>query len=196
MGLVTFPILSLSNLFADSAVIAKGAVAMNGKQYVILSVSGPPRRDSPWLTIGESWESHKIIGFAENLSSVKLADKSGHITNAPIVSKPIHYLKENSHPKEKLIPLEQLDWAWINSDENEMRNTIVNLPLEITILWLHLDPDDRIKLQNYYRLRGVELGVAFNKNGKRIHVTQERIRDPNQLPSDKNSVAPPKRLTQ
>jgi len=136
------------------------------------------------------------VGFAENLLSVKLADESGNITEAPIVSKPIHYLKESKLPTEKLMPLEQLDWAWINSDENEMRNAIVNLPPEIAIHWLQLDPDDRIKLQNYYRIRGFELGVVFSKNGKGIHVTHERIRDPNKLPPDNNSVAPSKRLTQ
>jgi hypothetical protein len=148
----------------------RGIVTMEAERYVSLSSASG---QSGWLKVGQQFDLHVVKEIRP--ASIILVGPDRREREIPLAAAPTKPLGAT----DGLMPIEQLDWTWIRSDANPMRREAPDLPYEIASGWNALSADERIRIENYYRLHGWTIHVA--KRGERLFVTRARIREPGSL---------------
>jgi hypothetical protein len=77
-----------------------------------------------------------------------------------------------------LIPAEELDWAWIRSDDNPMRHQPENISESMINDWVHGHPSARVAIRNHYRRMGWDVTHIEIKDAGRIIAGISPLRNP------------------
>lgn len=77
-----------------------------------------------------------------------------------------------------LIAAEDLDWAWIRSDENPMRDKPETLSDGMITDWVQGNPSSRVAIRNHYRRMGWDVVFIEVKDDGRIHASIAPLRNP------------------
>jgi hypothetical protein len=155
----------------------EGVMRMGATPYAFLSLPGPERWESGWLRPGQWWEGFMLVDISATSTRVTVQDTSGQQLELGFYRaiKPVA-TPAPVPPVVGLVPLADLDWDWIRSEANGMRDQVTKLPLAVAMLWPTLDEQVRVRITNHYRVRGIDLRVEHGDGY--IGVTHGRLRDP------------------
>ena len=165
-----------------------GLVQMDGSVYASLMSKTDPGARSGWIKVGGTWADMTLERVSMTEGTALLRSSSGESFIVRLSSTRTQPEARNAAREEKLVPLEALDWAWIRSEANEMRDRIVEIPDDVALVWQSMPEAERIRIQNYYRLRGIDAGVE--RRGNIIHVRHQRIPDPHAPKPDSSQLKP------
>jgi hypothetical protein len=137
-----------------------------------------------WCSVGQTIGDYKVLEIKQNASAVVVIDGAKQIHTLPVQRGNI--LKTDTSPNAQqspgLIPLDQLNWAWIKSDENFMRKQPEPLPDWAIKEWIKGDENFRIEMKNYYRTHGWDITRVEVSPKGRERQSISPLRDPS-IPS-------------
>jgi hypothetical protein len=168
-----------------------GVVAMGAEKIASLEAKDGLRK---WCAVGDQIGGYRVTQIrAEEVVLVDGAGKSVVVTlRAAVIGK----MEAPASPKQ-LIPPEKLNWKWIKSDQNPMRQQPETIPEWAYANWEALDEDIKIDLKNYYRAHGWDIQPRTVSPG-RVHVRNIRIQDPSEpepSPEERRKTAKPAALS-
>jgi hypothetical protein len=179
-----FPVYCL----AVESPVLRGVVGVGGTTYVSLNDRDDPTTRSGWVKVGDAWRGWSVTDVSVSGDWVDVKHERGALRRLILASSRIAGPKEESPSGESLLAPADLDWAWIHSPENEMRDSIIELPADIAISWESMPESERTKIRNFYRRRGIDAGVE--KKGNVIRVYHRRLTEPNARPNDPAQLKP------
>ncbi|MBK8856747.1 MAG: hypothetical protein IPN11_03435 [Opitutaceae bacterium] len=168
--LYVFPI----NAVARDAEIQSHGIFMEGES--IWTAIEHPKGTSRWRVVGDSVGDYKVVEISYAKAQVVLA----HHKTKEVITIPVLGLAPQAGPtaKSSLIPVEQLNWAWIRSDANFMREKPESPPHSAIVEWQTASDEFKIALRNFYRQHGWELTrMELRPNGG-AHVSISPLHDP------------------
>ncbi len=159
--------ISTGYVFGEQSIQLRGIIFIGSEGYVSVSSK---QTQCEWLKIGQHFEEYIIKEIKAD--SIIVVTSNNEVRVIPLsAAKP-----GLSSSGEKLIPLEQLNWKWINSDSNPMRREAPDLPYEIASGWSKLTDSERTRIENYYRMHG--WGISIDQKGPRLFVSRFHLREP------------------
>lgn len=165
-----------------------------------------PKGTSRWCTVGHQVGEFKVLEIRYAQAEVVVTNtRTKEVVTIPVQGLPPQPEKATVSA---LIPVEQLDWAWIRSDQNFMRDKPESPPHSAIVAWQTASEEFKIALRNFYRKHGWELTRMELRADGRAHVSISPLRDPSiPLPTkeeldrvkvragSRSMVNPPKRDT-
>jgi hypothetical protein len=114
-----------------------------------------PKGLSRWCAIGDSVGDYRVMEISYAKAEVVLAH---HRTKA-VITVPVLGLPPQAGQARQsaLIPVEQLNWAWIRSEANFMREKPESPPHSAIVERQTASDEFKIALKNFYRQHGWEL---------------------------------------
>lgn len=149
----------------------KGSVVEGRQTLVMISSSNG---FSKWCVPGDVVEGFKVQSVSPDGNELVVLSADG---------KPVTLKLETAKVKlavsdDGLIPLSQLNWEWIKSDENPMKKMPEDLPSWATDSWATVPTDIKLDILNYFRAHGWGMEVSGSKAEGRVHVSAKRLLDP------------------
>lgn len=120
-----------------------------------------------------------------SINRILVVDQSGAEREIGLKRTPISHAE--NRPEKKPIGVHQLDWTWIKSDSNPMKDTAEVLPDWALKNWNSLSDDVKMDFQNRYRSHGWDFSVT-QIAPNRIHVSNTRLIDPNIPPATEDQL--------
>lgn len=135
-----------------------------------------PKGTSRWCAVGDRVGEYKVLDIRYAQAEVVLTNtRTKEVVTIPVQGLPP---QPESAKLGALIPVEQLDWAWIRSDQNFMRDKPESPPHSAIVAWQTASEDFKIGLRNFYRKHGWELTRMELRADGRAHVSISPLRNP------------------
>jgi hypothetical protein len=171
--------------FVLSATVSLPTALASSETPTLFGVIGDNENKRAWLGVdikNSRW--HREGSLSGGYEIVEIQTQKGYV----VVRKPgqqnitiwLSGMGGPSEPESTLIPLEELDWAWIKSDQNPMKNAPRPLPEWIVLSWKQMRERARIDIYNYYRVHGWNLVQVEVKEDGRILQGMDPLADPTQ----------------
>jgi hypothetical protein len=150
----------------------KGSVVDSGQTLIMISSSNGFNK---WCMLGDSVEGCKIRGISPDGNQLTVENTAGKRSTLLLEKAKVKMVVGD----DGLIPLDQLNWKWIKSQDNPMRKMPETLPTWAYSNWATLSNEIKTDLLNYYRAHGWDVEVNEKAEG-RVHVRNTRLRDPSE----------------
>ena len=135
-----------------------------------------PKGTSKWCTVGDRVGDYKVLEIRYANAEVVLTNtRTKEVVTIPVQGLPP---QPGQAKQSALIPVEQLNWAWIKSDRNFMRAKPESPPHSAIVEWQTASEEFRTALRNYYRQHGWELTRMELRVDGRAHVSISPLHDP------------------
>lgn len=161
-----------STVLPERAVSYHGAVVISDEVFVALAAADCAPK---WCRLGDNYQGLKFVEISSDFSEIICLNNRNERLSLSLSRAELVELRPASATA-PLIGLEQLDWKWIRSEANPMKNEAPDLPFEKAITWKDWPEQDRIILRNYYRKHGWDLVVEVSES--RIKVERRPLYDP------------------
>ena len=135
-----------------------------------------PKGTSKWCAVGDRVGDYKVVEIRYAKAEVVLTN----IRTQEVLTISVQGLPHQSGQTSQggLIPVEQLNWAWIRSDQNFMRTKPESPPHSAIVERQTASEEFRTALRNYYRQHGWELTRMELRADGRAHVSISPLHDP------------------
>jgi len=145
-----------------------------------------PKGTSRWCTVGERVGDYQVVEIRYAKAEVVLMNtRTQEVLTIPVLGLPP---QPGQARQSGLIPVEQLDWAWIRSDQNFMRTKPESPPHSAIVEWQTASEEFKTALRNFYRQHGWELTRMELRADGRAHVSISPLRDPSIPPPTKEEL--------
>ncbi len=135
-----------------------------------------PKGTSKWCTVGDRVGDYKVVEIRYAKAEVVLTNtRTQEILTIPVQGLPP---QSGRVGQSGLIPVEQLNWAWIRSNQNFMREKPESPPHKAIVEWQTASEEFKTALRNYYRQHGWELTRMELRADGRAHVSISPLHDP------------------
>lgn len=173
--LLTFCVLALAaSASVEPAHIQSHGMFMEGQS--IWATIEHPKGTSKWCTVGDRVGDYKVVEIKYAKAEVVLTNtRTQEVLTIPVQGLPPH---PGQASQSGLIPVEQLDWAWIRSDQNFMRAKPESPPHRAIVEWQTASEEFKTALRNFYRQHGWELTRMELRADGRAHVSISPLHDP------------------
>lgn len=151
----------------------KGSVVEGRQTLVMISSSNG---FSKWCAPGDVVEGFKVQSVSADGNELVVLGSDGKPATLKLETAKVKLAASD----DGLIPLDQLNWKWIKSDENPMRKMPEDLPGWATDSWATVPTDIKLDILNYFRAHGWGIKVTGSKAEGRVHVSATPLRDPSE----------------
>lgn len=135
-----------------------------------------PKGTSKWCTVGDRVGDYKVVEIRYAKAEVVLTNtRTEEVLTIPVQGLPP---QPEQARQGGLIPVEELDWAWIRSDQNFMRAKPESPSHSAIVEWQTASEDFKTALRNFYRQHGWELTRMELRADGRAHVSISPLHDP------------------
>lgn len=156
-------------------IVLRGLVTLKEGSIAHLSAGSG---QGQWCREGDTFEGWTLTSIQAGNSRVFLTTKDGSTRTIVLQSTSIAHGAPKPANGQLLDPA-SLDWAWIRSDRNPMRDAPEPLPMSVIQTWAGLDEDLKTEFRNYYRAHGWEL-TGVEVRGERSHQSVSPLRNPHE----------------
>lgn len=135
-----------------------------------------PKGTSRWCAVGDFAGDYKVMEISYAKAEVVLANsRTKETVTIPVLGLPP---QAEQAKRSSLIPVEKLNWAWIRSEANFMREKPESPPHSTIVEWQNASEEFKIALRNFYRQHGWELTRMEVRADGREHVSISPLHDP------------------
>lgn len=135
-----------------------------------------PKGTSKWCTVGDRVGDYRVLEIRYANAEIVLTNtRTKEVLTVPVQGLPP---LAGQTGQGGLIPVEQLNWAWIRSNQNFMREKPESPPHKAIVEWQTASEEFKTALRNYYRQHGWELTRMELRADGRAHVSISPLHDP------------------
>lgn len=169
-------ILAVIASFASAMPRFEGILVARGQSAALICLEDGR---SKWCVPGDRIGGYELIKIDRVSEEVTLSNQNGETTRIRISTSTIGKVDITAlKPVKALTALRDLDWKWIKSDANPMRQRPEPLPEWAVLAWETSGDDFRTDFLNFYRAHGWELSRVEGKPGGRVRMDFNPLQNP------------------
>jgi hypothetical protein len=161
-----------AGLYGNQSVPALHGIVLIGS-VAYAAVEYPSGR-SAWYVVGDRVQEFTVKAI-HNSSVVLIEVKSRSELSIPLVGLPI---PEASSKATEIIPEADLDWKWIRSEKNFMRDKPESPPYSAIVEWQTASDAYKVALRNFYRKHGWDITRMEARPDGSAHASIKPLHDP------------------